>query len=201
MMDENARATYLNILAEIKHRIRTVDDVLDGKLAMPAKIAEELCLLQFRMVAELIAIGCLVLHQDLTLSGENVMAKAWNAGQIFKRLARLHSDFYPKPLEPVDVVGDKFKWVDLTAPHMTKEELIKIYDQELGAGLHRGSFRRIFRHDPPLDFSKLKVWRNKVVNLLNRHTVVSLDGENICHFNMAPIGEHPTCSLFRLMEG
>jgi len=200
MLNEDARVTYLNVLAEIKHRIEAIDQVLGKQLPIRAKIGEELCLLQFRLIAELIAIGCLVLHQDIVLSKAGLLEKAWNAGQIFKRLARLHSDFYPSPLEPTHVTGDKFNWKPLTAPFMNKEKLIHIYEQELGAGLHRGSFRRIFKDDPPLDFPKLRAWREEILNLLNRHTVVSADGEHICHFNMCPIGEHPTCYLFKRID-
>ena len=200
MIDDVSRATYLRILMEIKYRIEAVDQVLAKSLPVRAKIGEELIVLQFRLVAELIAIGCLVLRQDIAVSKDGVLAKAWNAGQIFKRLSRLHDSFYPQPLEPVAAVGDKFQWVNLKAPYMTKDALLHIYDQEFGARLHRGNYRRIFRVDPPLDFTKLGQWRQEIVNLLNRHTVISADREYICHFNMCPVGEYPTASLFQRQE-
>lgn len=200
MIEGEARATYLNILAEIKHRISAIDDVLDRKVPIAAKIGEELCILQCRMIAELIAVGCLVLHRDLALSSENTLAKSWNAGQIFKRLSRLHSDFYPTPLKAIDEVGDKFPWVNLDKPYMTKERLISLYEKEFGSALHRGSFRKIFKDDPPLDFPRISEWRQGFVDLLNRHTVISHDREYVCHFNMSPVGEAPTGYLFQRHE-
>lgn len=197
MIDDTSRHTYLRVLAEIKLRIEAVDQALLQRLPIRMKIADELIVLQFRFIAELIAIGCLVLHKDIILSEEGVLAKSWNAGQIFRRLSRLHEQFYPQPLEPVEAVGDKFQWVNLGAPYMTKDALVRIYEQELGARLHRGSFRRIFRDDPPLDFQKLGQWREEFVNLLNRHTVISADGEHICHFSMGLIGQQPASTLFR----
>jgi hypothetical protein len=169
MIDDQSRNTYLNILAEIKHRLEAVRQVLDGNVPIPAKVAEELCILQFRFVSELIAIGCLVLHKDITLSSSGVLAKAWNAGQIFKRLTILHSDFYPKPLR--GNILDKYTWEAFTGQYMTKDKIIAAYNREFGAALHRGTARRIFRDDPPLDFPKVR--------------------------HMAPIGEHPICSLFK----
>lgn len=199
MIDDEARSTYLNILAEVKHRLDVVSHVLDGSLPIVAKAAEELCILQFRFVAELIAIGCLVLHEDLALSKSGVLAKAWNAGQIFKRLSTLHPDFYPKPLK--GQAADKFKWEAFDGPFMTQAKIVTAYN-EFGAALHRGTVRRIFREDPPLDFPKVLRRRLEFMNLLNRHTVISADREHICHFNMCPIGEHPTCTLFkRLPDG
>lgn len=202
MIQDDARSTYVNILAEIKRRISAIDDVLDRKIPIAAKIGEELCILQCRMIAELIAIGCLVLHNDLTLSNEGTLAKSWNAGQIFKRLSRLHDDFYPQPLKPTDEIGDKFKWESLEKPYMTKDRLISLYEKDFGSALHRGSFRKIFKDDPPLDFPRVSEWRQGFVDLLNRHTVISCDRQYICHFNMSPVGESPTGYLFqRLNEG
>ena len=194
MIDDNSRSTYLNILAEIKHRLDAVDHVLNGQIPIAAKVAEELCILQFRFVCELIAIGCLVLHNDLALSKSGVLAKAWNAGQIFKRLGTLHPDFYPHPLKPD--TGNKFRWETFEGNYMTKDSIIEIYDKEFGAALHRGTVRKIFKDDPPLDFPKIQKHRIKLTNLLNRHTIISADRQHICHFNMCPIGEHPTGFLF-----
>ena len=200
MIDDDSRSTYLHILAEIKHRLEAVNQVLEGRVPIAAKIAEELCILQFRFVSELIAIGCLVLHKDLALSKSGVLAKAWNAGQIFKRLARLHPDFYPQPLKPE--TGDKLKWEAFDGSFMTKDKIVDAYDREFGAALHRGTIRRIFKEDPPLNFPKIQERRLELINLLNRHTIISADRQHICHFNMCPIGEHPTGYLFgRLADG
>lgn len=196
MTEDDSRSTYLNILAEIKHRINAIDDVLDRRVAVAAKIGEELCILQCRMIAELIAIGLLVLHRDMAISKQNTLAKSWNASAIFKRLSRLHDDFYPTPLKPVSEVGTKFRWVNLDKPFMTKERLISLYEKDFGSALHRGSFRQILKDDPPLDFPRIRQWRQEFVNLLNRHVVVSHDRQHVCHFNMAPVGEIPTADLF-----
>lgn len=197
MIDDTSRGTYLSILAEIKHRLEAVNQVIEGRVPIAAKVGEELCILQFRQVSELIAIGCLILHEDFAISKSGKLAKAWNASQIFKKLSLLHSDFYPQPLRPD--APDKFQWEAFSGPYMTKEKIISAYDKEFGAALHRGTVRRIFKNDPPLDFPKVRQTRLEFINLLNRHTVISADRQHICHFNMCPIGEHPTGFLFQRM--
>jgi|SRR5882724_2304781 len=56
----------------------------------------EFCYLQLRMLCELIAVGCLVVHGDV--EGTKGLCKVWAADKVMKRLEKLHPDFYPHPM-------------------------------------------------------------------------------------------------------
>jgi hypothetical protein len=57
---------YCGLMEEIKIRQQVISTILERKLSLPVRVAHELCYLQLRMICELIAIGCLVAHGDIT---------------------------------------------------------------------------------------------------------------------------------------
>lgn len=170
---------YRAILVEIKHRIEAIDLVLDRAVQMRAKIAEEHCYLQLRMICENIAIGCLVLHGDALFASQKLM-KAYEADRILKGLAELHDKFYPQPIKhaPKDQ-----PLVHLTEGFLTKDELCSLWST-CGGKLHRGSARAVIKGEQPLALHRVQYWRNRIVTLLDRHIVLSKDEVTLCHFGM-----------------
>lgn len=62
-----AASLYADLMNEVKVRIAAIDAGTGGLLgALPAPIVQEHCYLQLRMCCELIALGCLVAHGDIT---------------------------------------------------------------------------------------------------------------------------------------
>ncbi len=100
-MDEKALPAYAELMAEIKLRTEAIDVVLGRQVPLRAKIAEELCYLQLRMICETIAIGCLLVHGDISAKKSDLM-KSYKADWIIKQLTELHPRFYPYPLEDKD---------------------------------------------------------------------------------------------------
>src|SRR6266850_2561007 len=90
-----AMKLYVAILEETKVRIDCINTALNGRTTLPERSAVEFCYLQLRMLCELIAVGCLVVHGDI--EGTKGLRKAWAADEIMKRLEKLHPDFYPHP--------------------------------------------------------------------------------------------------------
>ncbi|WP_324741600.1 hypothetical protein U8326_00035 [Tsuneonella sp. CC-YZS046] len=200
MLNEIARSTYLDILAEIKLRQNVVLRALNGEVALPAKIIEEICTLQFRMIAELLAIGCLILHEDLVATKAGTLTTSTKAGQIFRKLALLHDDFFPQPLKLERDCESKFVWRNLEGPFMTRQMLINAYEKKIAPALHRGDSRRIFKADRPVDFARIAGWHEGIYRLLDRHTVISPDRQHICHFSMGTDDEPPACTLFEKLQ-
>lgn len=196
MLNEIARSTYLDILAEIKLRQNVVLRALNGEITLPAKIIEETCTLQFRMIAELLAIGCLILHEDLVATKAGTLTTSRSASQIFHKLAFLHDDFFPQPLKLERDCESKFVWQNLEGPFMTRQMLINAYEKKIAPALHRGESRKIFKADRPVDFARIASWHEGIYRLLDRHTVISPDRQHICHFSMGTDDEAPVCNLF-----
>jgi hypothetical protein len=130
------------------------------------------------MVCELIALGCLVAHGDITAHKSKKLHKQWAADKIIEELEALHPEFFPvtvrKTVLPAGVINFQ---LDAVVPHpLPKAEFLKLYHQ-CGEVLHRGSMKKILSQKQPIqiyypDITKLA---QKLVDLLIFHTV-SLHG-------------------------
>jgi hypothetical protein len=97
--------SYCNLMEELKARHAIIRSILEearhGRFALSPYILGELCFLQLRMICELIALGCLLIHGDIPATRTNRMQKAYGADWIIGRLEELHPSFYPLPGEQV----------------------------------------------------------------------------------------------------
>ncbi len=62
----SAMSLYANLMEEAKIRIDALNMGLNGSVVVPGQIIREFYFLQLRMLCELIALGCLVTHGDIT---------------------------------------------------------------------------------------------------------------------------------------
>jgi hypothetical protein len=171
---------YIALMEELKGRHTIVRDILndaiEGKFVLPPTILGELCYLQLRMICELIALGCLLVHGDIKETRSGKLPKKWHAGEIIERLAALHPPFYPRPTDQLlDETGAVIGTVPITKEYLTKEKLLKLY-AECGAALHRGTLKDILSPDPRLlDMGKVTDWMADIAHLLNHHQIPLVD--------------------------
>jgi hypothetical protein len=183
-MNQKAISVYLGLLTEIKFRIEAVNQVLAGEVPLRARIAEEFCYLQFRMICEVIAIGCLVIHEEIS-SKKTDLLKTYKADWIMKEMAKLHPDFFPQPIEQDDDTTEEIpRWVNKESGFLTRDELSELWNRHSGSALHRGNARNVLAKKSRLDFSAVEQWRDKIIVLLNRHTIISPDKNEIGYFIM-----------------
>ena len=131
---------YFEFMTELKLRLNVIDSVkeLCNSRKLAIEPSDELCCLQLRKVCELIALGCIAAHQDIPETKSAQMRTTWSANDIMKMLDKLHSDFYPQPLEMVG--PEEFR--DITSGYLTKDKLKKLYG-ECGDRLHRGTLKNV----------------------------------------------------------
>lgn len=183
-----AMETYRKLMREIKYRIEAINDVVGTRtVPLRAKIAEEFCYLQLRMICEVIAIACLVIHGNLKPKAD--LLKSYKADWIMSELSKLHPKFYPNPLENGDRTGlnGNPEWVDKTDGFLTKEDLQQLWSRHCGNILHRGNVKDILGKERPLELPKVTGWVTKIVRLLERHTIVTPDEEWLFYFVMNEI--------------
>lgn len=183
-MDDKAMAVYRELLVEIKYRTEALDEILGKRVPLRAKIAEELCYLQLRMICEIIAIGCLVINAEIGAK-KSALFKTYKADWIMREMGKLHSRFYPIPLEKEDDTsqGGPPAWIHKKDGFLTQRDLATLW-AKCGDQLHRGKAKNVLEPDKELSFDKLQVWRNRIVNLLNRHIITSPDQKHVCYFIM-----------------
>jgi hypothetical protein len=162
-------------LEETKIRIDCINTALSGRTNLPERGATEFCYLQLRMLCELIALGCLVVHGDI--EGTRGMQKTWAADEIMKRLEQLHPDFYPHPVlftfpKPGHVHLDSIE-----GGYLKREELIRLVGLT-GGVLHRGSLKNLLTSNQTLSrgFDGVRDWGQKLVTLLSQHRIGLIGG-------------------------
>ena len=131
---------YAEILQEINIRVDAINHSLNGGVDLSAPFLVEFCYLQIRMICELVALGCLVVHGDI--AGKK-LEKHWSADDIMKKLQELHPQFYPIAVRRVQV-GVGFALRKSDPQPLIKDEFLKLYGK-LGDSLHRGSLRRLLK--------------------------------------------------------
>ena len=95
--DEKAKDLYQSIMTEVMIRTYSINTATKTPTEIPQALIREYCFLQLRMLCELIALGCLVAHGDITKT--KYFQKAYKADDILKRLEDLHPSFYPYPFK------------------------------------------------------------------------------------------------------
>lgn len=185
---QQAIQLYGHIMTEIKIRTAAIEaNVAIGKFS-PDRLMYEFCFLQLRMICELIALGCLVAHGDITRNTP-LSDKEWSAGEITNKLGKLHADFYPtpvsdslpaKPRPPNTPITQGRTLTPKTAGFLTKGDLRSLNGRS-GDILHRPSLKKFLASRPPSanEFSDIGEWCKKIKNLLSHHTIVLSDNKTM----------------------
>ena len=189
---------YCDLMDEIKIRDNAMDTMLMAGRE-PAQIVYESCYLQLRMMCELIAVSCLVVHGDIEATKTRKMKETWQADQIIKRLSQIHAPFYPKPVQTEK--DDKFKINDVKTGFLSKTDLISLYGK-CGERLHRGTFKDVRHRISPqnVKYDQIMGWQTKIVNLLQHHWIRLHDSEDQIGVQMNAHGTRPAWHYWAKME-
>ncbi|GLI23431.1 hypothetical protein GGQ86_003033 [Xanthobacter flavus] len=170
---------YASLMDEVKVRIGAINQLLAHPLLFPFPIRREFGFLQLRMICELVALGCLVAHEDIKATQSSDLRKKYAADEIINRLSDLHSDFFPTPHVRTEN-GRLNNITPKTEPYLTKDEMIKLV-RECGDILHKGSLKKLIKPKYPIKYEidDLVLYTNKLIRLLESHHINRLDGRII----------------------
>jgi len=191
-----AMAFYCELMQEIKIRDQGIAEL--SHAPVPAQIAYESAYLQLRMICELIAIACLVVHGDIPATTQK-MKKTWEADQIIKRLSEIHPESYPHPVMPNK--DDKFRLVAVDSGFLQKSELLHLYGR-CGDKLHRGTVKNARHRISPrnVTFTQIQAWREKITRLLQHHWIVLFDSVDQIGVQMGDLGHSPAWNYWKKVE-
>lgn len=160
-------------MKEVKVRIAAIDLALAGDTRLPGPIVREFCYLQLRMICELIAFCCLIAHGDIEKAKK--LKKEYSAGAIMNALENLHPDFYPVPVIRTKRPNGFWHLERATLDHLKKADLITL-NAKCGDVLHRGTLKKLLAGKIPVqtNFPEIVSWREKIINLLNHHSMVTV---------------------------
>jgi hypothetical protein len=171
---------YRALMEEIKWRSAIIETA--HTLPFPrAGAAIELSYLQLRMICEVLAVGCLLVHGDVPASRAAKLKKEYKADLIIKTLERLHSDFYPVPCEiKYDLNNHPWHVVEPTTimSILDKQSLQSLY-YEAGYFLHRGTLEFVSSAKiRKVRLETIQGWVTKIKQLLHNHRIQLIGGEH-----------------------
>lgn len=171
-------------MEEIKGRLdaiqRSWDPDVGRAFFQQEYLAAEFCLLQLRMICELIAIACLVAHNDIRETKSSKFQGFYSADVIVRKMAKLHQHFYPSPiLSERNLVTGAVHQFDNPAPHLTRADLLKLY-AHCNENLHRGRVKQILSHERRIyDWTYIKAQAPLIATLLNVHIIKLADRDEL----------------------
>lgn len=168
-VNEQSVLTYIKLMEEIKVRFAWLDYLMSGQLQTPANLREESCYLQIRMVCELIALGCAVMHDNVP----NItrVRKDYQADKIVNEMAKAYPDFFPEPLAAQDVPHGMITRFNGDA--LTRDGLVALY-RRCGEILHKGSVKNLGKNVAP-KLDDIHSTSQLIRNLISRHQIRHYD--------------------------
>jgi hypothetical protein len=201
---DDAIRAYLPLMHELAIRSDLVGAACDGKLNLTPPYAREYAYLQFRRMCELIALGCLLLHGDLSLAKTTSAQKEWNADKIMRMLHSAHPHAFPQCA--IQERDEQSKRVTIRAnskPNaLTLQEFKRLY-AECGEVLHRGTIRSLEGSTSITEADYLRVmdWHRKLVDLMNQHIVARTSGDSMYFTSLRTETGYPQCALVTVRDG
>jgi len=185
---------YAALMEEIKIRIGLTEMAIQGKLFIHSQLVREISYLQLRLICELIALGCLVVHGDIKTVREKRFMKEYDASKIITGLQVLHPNFYPLPIVTEFDFDSKghHRTVPITSAFLTKQELITLCGKS-GDHLHRGSIKKLMKPrnlNIPNSYPDIWEWLKKIGTLLSNHQIGLLGGKThvLCILSATNLG-------------
>jgi hypothetical protein len=152
---------YAECMDEIKSRVSTIDFLLGVPTNLTDRSNLESLALNFRKVFELIVMACQAAHTHLI--GRKV--KEWRIKNLEQLIRKYNSDFYMAPVRATQTNIEDRHDVDI----LTLDELKAAY-MRCADWLHaKGPYRE--KNNPRDNLEAFRLWRGKVVRLLDGHRV------------------------------
>jgi hypothetical protein len=190
-------------MEEIKRRLLGVDHIVDLKATTPFPYTNwEFIALQFRIIFELIVLSSLASNRHLFETMTRRLAKEWQIVAVVRAVRDKNPKFYPRPIQrvPSKKPGVKDDWIDLKSGYLTLAELIDAHGR-IGNAMHA---RNPYQQDEILSTLKEEFgsWREKVIALLNHHTIEFPDQKTILYVGMQSVESGSVhTALFQRFDG
>lgn len=167
-------------MEEIKRRIAVINTFVSGNVNALYKVTTiESVYLQFRKILEIIALGSMIANKNEFSRFYKKFSDYWNANKLLKALQYVNLDFYPRPIIEIPSKNPsvKMEWQDKKDGFLTKSDFVKLY-KNCGRILHIDD-----PYSPKVDYDyythNIQTWLDKIMSLLNSHTIKLIKDPNI----------------------
>jgi hypothetical protein len=178
---------YCGLMVALKYRLDFVacnyQLKAQGKIVAPSSpLIFESSLLQLRFCCELLALGCIAMHTDVPAT--NKLRKEYNAEKIIKVFGHLKPEFFPRAVDPNQIVIGTLAGQALLPGALTKQEFLKAYSH-FGDVLHAGVFEDYkAKKQKNYDWREIEDFRVKLMMLLRFHVFEMHEGRKAVRIDM-----------------
>lgn len=161
-------------MEEIKVRFSCINLATQGGTGLPTPVVREFCYLQIRLLCELVALGCIVAHGDITSAHSHKLGRSYSADEIIKKMERLRSHFYPISVTKTKPTGDRHYIAAKPTSPLDKNSLLSLYGKT-HKYLHRGNLKNLLSSQQPWDqtinVNDIIATSQKFSDLLENHII------------------------------
>ena len=196
---EQALQVYINLMKVVNLRLDAIYKVqLAQEYRVPYRANQiEFCVLQIRKILENIALGSLVVNRDLYEKHYDRLEEMWQGKKILYHMEKVNPNFYPTPIV-IDTSKKTHDWVPKKEGFLSKKDFENLYDK-CAKMLHSESpFHAEKDVAEMYNFyeKNISIWCEKIVRLLDAHTIHLADGKTLLLIQMCEIGGDPIGDIF-----
>lgn len=169
--DDSRASRYCGCMEDIKVRVGLIRRMVGGYSPLGNENLDgEIVCLQLRKILEQIAFGSLLAHRETYDAAHKDLERIWRAKTLLDRLAVIHPEFYPQPVEETDdrPMGVR-NFAYVKDGFLTKDDFVFLYDTA-SAGIH--VWNPYKRTDHVIDFERsISEWVQRIQKLLGTHVI------------------------------
>ena len=187
--------TYKSLMVEVRARNDALDLILENRNGLGPIVVRECSYLQIRIMCELIALACVVAHDDLTQTQLKALRKTYHAANILDALEQHHESFFPRAAtRSLTQIGHH---VDFVPGQLDKAGLKTLWEK-CGRYLHKGTVNQLSKPQPlEKDFADVRAAQSALIGLLNQHVIAIRVKERwlLCDMRSGPDGRGLTVAI------
>lgn len=171
------RKDYVALMREVVVRSDAIDAITANPGHLPPRLVREFCYLQIRMMCELVALGCVVVHDQLPAAEVKKLRREYHPEKIIAKIGEYEARFFPNAVDHVNQMPDGSKQIVLCEPPvMTAKDLTRMWGRT-GDVLHLGGVNRA-REQTSVDpkHTDVKLMQRRLVELLDDHVILTMNG-------------------------
>lgn len=181
---------YCDCMEQIKVRIGVIDfilgDLSSWKTTPMTDI--EFLFLQFRKILELIAFSSICAnretYQKVRREVNSNWENDWRADGIIKIIENFNPNFFPIPVKEVVDSNSTKRKLEMVKNNVLDKSLFKTIYGQCKNFLHAEHPYNASTKNLSSIKKKMLIWKNKIINLLNTHTVQLIDLDKRLHVYM-----------------
>lgn len=168
---------YSVLMTEVRTRNEAINALIDQPGDLPPHLVREFCFLQLRMMAELVAQGCVVLHDRLPPTEVKKLRREYHPDKILAIIETYEPRFFPQAVAKIELVEEGHKMITPHDPPIMDAKGLRRLWGRTGAVLHWGTVDKM-RERTAIDpnHKEIRLLQQRFIDLLSVHIILT-DGE------------------------